>query len=301
MSKKQDFVKFYFKNKNEHGFVNASDVVKQFGINFPKREPLVFFEDKAGKNFLKYICIKGELDAEMLLSRIYEKNGFVSAHYYPVENDTEHHKLQLDADMKKYFEFASGVVAATNDLRTQNTVKPCDSKAQIFESFGNIFPFVNHLVDGRDKLTGQFSDEAIKQLLVMRLLDTASFNSDRHISNFFYTVDNSSGQEVVDGIKTFDYGASGTIRGGYFYNNFIVGGDFQYEKSLNREQMLDSFKKNETVQMFLPKSESSEILGNINFQKEAKDLEEETGYHVGQDLVDAWAKSFDDMAEELSQ
>ena len=286
---KEDFIKFYFDKKDELGIVKLKTVSKKFGFKDTINNGYLTtnnFVDATGKKFIKPVFSKEQLDAEILLPKIYEKLGLTSCKNFPIKNRK-----------------GNMFVVSTNVL-TDNTLVSGDYRLNIFANGWRTFSKQDKLSDGTDKLTGKYSENAIKDLLKLRLLDTATFNTDRHQHNFFYTIETKEdGAKVATSIKAIDYEDSGghltrSLGKEFFFNNFVEGGD-DWGFQLSREQMIDEFKNNETSNIFLPKQECAEILGSVNFQKEAKTLAEETGYFCNQNLVDAWDKSFCDMAGQL--
>ena len=292
--KREDFVKFYYENKDKQGFVHINKIAEHFRFNNRDDgvgiERIPTFLSSHGKYFLKFVFMSNELDAEILMPRVYEKLGFISCKNFPIMGKE------------------GNTFIASSNVHTKGTVIADKYWGRIFDDYWNCFSHKEYLKDGFDTLTGNFTEGAIKDLLKLRLVDTASFNTDRHTHNFFYTTQkDEDGSRVATGIKTIDYGDSGMDYNRLFsnevgyYHNFSYNGEEDCEERLTRSEMINEYKYNETSNMFLPKTECAQILGSVNFQKEAKDLQQETGYHVNQKLVDAWDKSFDNMAEELSK
>ena len=65
---REDFVKFYFENKQKNGFLKLQKVAKHFKFKNLDESSMVLptFYDVNGKNFLKYVYMSRELDAEVL-------------------------------------------------------------------------------------------------------------------------------------------------------------------------------------------------------------------------------------------
>ena len=294
---KEDFIKFYFEYKNRHGFVSFQDVKNHFDVRFDETwriyrssKPCVL--DAHGPNYLKLVTTKDKLDAEILLARIYSKLGFTSCQNFPIHESVYNNAFY---------------VASTN-IRTNDAVEGFNFDGVIFENYTNYFARKNQLENGNDRLTGRFTGKAITDLLKLRLVDTAAFNTDRHLGNFFYSLQTQdNGQKVATGIKTFDYGESGKSYNRDcpdkvdYYNNFTTLGDRDRTLRLSRPEIIHQFRTNETSQLFLPKEECAQILGSVNFQKEARELEQETHYKVDKCFVDDLDRSFTDMAEELAK
>ena len=288
----EDFIKFYYENKNKKGFVYLSQISKKFGFEMSNINQIIqtpYFIDKNGKNFLKYTFIPTELDAEILLSRLYGKLGFKSCKNFPV----------VDKSGENFI--------VSTDVLTKGTILADLFKGRVFSQNSNCFLKSEELTSGFDALSGDYSLDAIKLLLLLRGVDFVFYNADRHLNNFGYKVKEEKGKEVVTGIATFDYENSGSeynrkfLSNALYYNNFNLGGEDDTTCLLNRKDMIESFKTNETANMFLPKNEFAEILGGIGVKKEAKILQEETGYTCNQKLIDAWDKSCYNTAEELSK
>ena len=65
--------------------------------------------------------------------------------------------------------------------------------------------------------------------------------------------------------------------------------------------MIEQFKINETIAPIIDVKQAAEEIGNINPNEVAKDIKQATGYTVDQGYVDYISKSFDNMAEDLTQ
>ena len=81
--KKEDFVKFFYENKDKQGFVHINKIAEHFRFNNSDDgvgiERIPTFLSSHGKYFLKFVFMSNELDAEILMPRVYEKLGFKEA------------------------------------------------------------------------------------------------------------------------------------------------------------------------------------------------------------------------------
>ena len=126
---------------------------------------------------------KFNLDAEILLSQIYKKAGLSTAIYLPA---TSQGKTFL----------------ISNDIASQNVLPAVSHLYPLFgteigsKSYLRTLPF---LIKNRNELEIDpkliLSSQAMQQQTIMRVLDVASHNDDRHYANFFYDI---SRQEKVE-------------------------------------------------------------------------------------------------------
>lgn len=162
-------LEYYRSLKHNNGFLNVSSLGVNFNYLYTKNQ--VVHEDIKGKPyyiksatptryFTKQMC-----DAEILLSQIYNKAGIQSAVYLPARNNSS--SFLICNDVAK-----EDIVLASDYL-----IKKCDFP---------YLPFLAPLEELRAKPTDIYTLHAMKQQTLMRVLDTASFNYDRHGANFFY-------------------------------------------------------------------------------------------------------------------
>ena len=110
-------------------------------------------------------------DPEILLSQIYAKAGIESAIYLPINT----YKGQ-------------GVISNDVAVDEENVIPACD----YFDFY--IDPYDRYELTFLDSLNtnlnlpNYFTRNALQQQTKMRILDTASYNTDRHDSNYFYRI-----------------------------------------------------------------------------------------------------------------
>ncbi|MBR1985130.1 MAG: hypothetical protein IKA31_05245, partial [Clostridia bacterium] len=139
----------------------------------------------------RYYFPKDMADAEILLSQVFSKAGLNSAIYIPAE------------DGKNKF-------LLCNDLTGENTIRARDFHEIIAEQTkietASVTSFMAQPYSTGADIVKYFSQKALTQKVKTRILDSATFNSDRQDCNYFYTV---NAQGVADEVVLFDYERSG--------------------------------------------------------------------------------------------
>ncbi len=254
---------------------------------------------------------KLQADAEILLSQLYAKAGINSSIYLPAESH-------------------GGKFLLCDDVEKSNVLLACDFLSKRFQSSRQrVRPFLSsdkHGINPSRCLTLH----AMQQQTKMRILDTASFNTDRHLANFFYTLerrasesreqndeDKSMAGQIMDYFKSLkpdkaddivaiDFESSGKnvakMQNGYKYGDMFDGYMNDFQRGLmKRPEMIDEFKNNEALAELIDKEDFAEVIGSLNPSEVAQDIKATIGYEVDSGFVDTLSKSYDDMAEILAQ
>ena len=247
----------------------AFDMKITWGVN------RYIIDGKSGRQ--KFFCIerdKKEVDAEVLISQLFPKLGVPSAIYTPAHIDNEFGCDQV----------------LSNNVGGNSFIMAKYLPREKFEV----------LFSGRkEDVFKHFSPDAIKQILIMQVLDAATCNSDRHYGNFFVK-DSDSGK--IGGIATFDHEGSSDItnrlvrmRDEAIYKDYLTG------CYVTRGDIVHSLKTNELSLSVLNPSELAESIGGTDVEETVRDIKETTGYEVSQKYVSALQQSFEEVAEELEQ
>ena len=99
-----------------------------------------------------------------------------------------------------------------------------------------------------------YTEQGLRDLILIQALDTASFNTDRHMQNYYAQVNDPYGDLKAQHFISFDYGASAGSSEKYlehinFFNTFgTTCMNFDKDASLKtREEMISCFRENETI------------------------------------------------------
>lgn len=251
---------------------------------------LEFLSTPQGRYYVKEDDKPG-CDAEVLLSQIYKRAGLNSAIYTPAK-DHYGKNVVLSNDIK-----TQSNLYAYDFLRKIRNQNPGNSMADGLPMDKRAFPGVN--------LTRFLTREGIRQLLTMNTLDVASYNDDRHLSNFIFNI-NALGK--ANGISVFDYGESGhNFRDARDSGSVLSQEHLTYPNlfncghELSRGGIVNQLKNNESTLPYIKPDELAEIVGGIDPVSVARDVKGDIGYKINQRYVDTIASSFDQMAEDLSQ
>lgn len=244
---------------------------------------------------------KPRADAEILLCQVYSKLGVPSSIYTPAQSQDE--QFLLCDDVEK-----DNVMLATNYLASKfSLTKP------------RLMPFLSQGRVGANPYR-YFTKEAMAEQTKMRILDTASYNTDRHMANFFYTLqrdikpeqDGTLGEQIVSyfralvpnratGVVAIDFESSGGNINSMIESDSPLNGymnDFQ-NSTMTRQEILDQIQNNEKLESVLDKQDFAEEIGSVNIPSIADDIKEITGYEVDAKMVDILSSSYDVMAELL--
>ncbi len=269
----------YYKNGSYNGFLDASNMplslIKKLGprLNLCSLPEGMFYSKYAGDSILG----KRIVDAEILVSQIYNRAGLRSAVYLPVN--------------------LNGInTILSNNIETQDTLIAGDcikSFSRDSETFPMDFLSSSHT---KEEVLKYFTDRALEQQIKMRVYDTASYIGDRHTGNYLYTLNDGK----IDGVSCIDFEVSGLVLGestreeeGY-PNDFIEG-------DLTRQQLLEKYKTSSLVSYFIDKSQLAEEIGSINPQEVADDIKVSTGYEIDSGYTQFLARSYNEVAESLIQ
>ena len=233
----------------------------------------------------RYYFPKDMADAEILLSQVFSKAGLNSAIYIPAE------------DGKNKF-------LLCNDLTGENTIRARDFHEIIAEQTkietASVTSFMAQPYSTGADIVKYFSQKALTQKVKTRILDSATFNSDRQDCNYFYTV---NAQGVADEVVLFDYERSGIestnciARGQEVYVSYGYPNDFG--EVLTRKGVVDEIKRNEFVASSVSLPQIAEEIGSVNVPEIALDISRTTGYVVEPRYVDLISKSMNETAEML--
>ena len=135
------------------------------------------------------------------------------------------------------------------------------------------------------------SKHAIRQNLKMNAVDLALSNWDRGFNNFGVTIQ----QNKVEDIVLYDHEASGwQIGREKFHNNFSF-------LSLPFDEIINYYKTNEEYREYTTPQELAETVGNIEIDKTASDITEQTGHQFREEYLDFLKFRIDKTAESLEQ
>lgn len=252
----------------------------------------------------KYLC-----DAEILLSQIYNKAGISSAVYLPVYN--EHSKFLISNDVEK-----PDVVLARNHL---------------FEKLlgeGRIcLPFLAKKETMRVNPASIYTTYAMQQQTKMRVLDTASYNFDRHYGNFFFKlhhapddlpvvtlqdvknsrtgiIDTITGilQNKVQDVVAIDFDVSGLLLDPLGKNLIQIFDSYYDDFSMfeePRDRVIEQIQTSEEFAQLMDKQALAEEIGSLSPACVAREIKETIGYQIEPKMVDTLSRSYDEMAETL--
>ena len=274
----------YYRNfKNKQGYLKASDAGFKFTTDKSYQE---YLQTPSGIYFAKR-GQKDKIDAEVLLSQIYQRAGFVAPTYMPVVSDM-------------------GVrMVVSENIKTPTSVEALGVVEKIKNAAPtNLNPHFNLFSEkvGVKTLEEYFTPQVLTQMVDMYGFDTASKNYDRNLLNFFLSTSQEGGK--VDGLQTFDFGQSGSAFTGIAsgiqdeaklpYRNLFASG-----AERNADSMLKQFKTNPVVLSYETPSALAEKIGSIDVVATANDIKQSIGYEVNPQYVDFIASSFNTFANDL--
>ncbi len=256
---------------------------------------------------------KASSDAEILLSQIYCKAGIESALYFPAYNSYGNFLITDD-------------VSTDKNMLAGSYLYPYLTEAEIYG-----LPFLLPPKSLKLNPSRVLTKNAMEEQTRMRVLDTASYNYDRHYQNFFYNLqhsmyvpstsnsleeDKTSAQVMTffrnllpnkaNGVVAIDFESSGEVLAkmaeGDEYADYlnIYENDFDFY-AVSRDEMLNQIRTNESLAEMIDKSELAETMGNLNPKGVAEDIKQTIGYQVDPKVVDELSRSYDEMAELLTQ
>ncbi len=309
-------LEYYRSLKSRDGFLDVTPLGVTKNYFFTQKN--VAHEQIDGKPFYvktsspTHCFSKQTCDAEILLSQIYNKAGIPSAVYLPVCNT--HASFLL-----------------SNDVEKPDTVIASSHLIDKLAGLGTIaLPFLAQKDEIRVNPAKIYTTYAMQQQTKMRVLDAASYNYDRHSSNFFFKLHHAPfsaqsitlqkldgqsspvtqlvkgmGPNKVQDVVAIDFGVSGSVIGELEKNPYadmfnIYSSDFA-TFSEPREKIIEEIQTNEKFAALMDKDALAETIGSLDPSAVATDIKETTGYQVDTKMVDILAKSYDDMAEILLQ
>ena len=226
---------------------------------------------------------KRERDAEILLSRIYEKAGLSTAIYTPVgkrgfytgvaSNDVVNGDNNIIRAKEYIREYGFKIAKDIEDPEAKHIIirKPFYMPKRFEDAHANYDEFI--------------TKEGMRSLLLKRIFDSASYNIDGHYRNYFYAT--TDGKKVTDTIS-IDHSLSGNA---YRSDPLIYYNEF-HEDKLRISDLLYKYTDSEIAQSYLPTIECAETIGSINVIRTAKEIEKEEGYSINQKYVDAIANRY---------
>lgn len=217
--------------------------------------------------YFKRAYSKKEVDAELLLSRVYNKLGFNSAVYFPAKNGFENYVV-------------------SNDVVFDHKI--------VKKPTSHFNAFINRHHPNNE----QFTDNAIEKQIEMRIVDLASFVPDRHENNFYHIFKD----KKIDDMALIDYEYSGQIydtknEGGLYYSPYS---SYQYF----RKDVCKELGQKDEINAYVDRNEVAESLGNMadnGIIKTATEIEQNLGYSINKNYVDALRHSYDQMTQILVQ
>ena len=232
------------------------------------------------------------VSAEVLLSQIYFLAGVPTAIYMPAVK-------------------CGQVVAVSNDVVKPNSIKAKDFFNHIKDKNPNTHDFaaLSHFKNSQMvDYSKYFTNQSLRELILMQALDTATFNTDRHMLNYFAEVNDPCGDVKATHFVSFDYGASAfsserELEHIMFFNTFGTPkmNDNKVAGLKSKEEMINCFRENETINSYMPRQEIAQVLSSIDVVGIAKDITEQTGFEVDKLYVNNIEKSLYQTAEQIGQ
>ncbi len=229
-------------------------------------------------------CDFEKTQLEVLLSQIYADYFKELAIYFPTIR--EH-------DIK-------GVIS--NDVLRDDAVLMYDFIRN--NDLPNGYAYGNYLSSEELMLRSYFENEALKEFILMHVLDVGCGNADRHAKNYGVQWKEVDGKQIITGLRIFDFGNSkfylkdfepNTILSrGQIFRNGLGGGT-----EVSRMGLINYFKESEMVQEFYTNSEIAEIVGNIDVHEHVCDIRDCLGFQITQKLEDNLSGSLCEMAEQM--
>jgi len=282
-------LKYFRQRYSKDGFLDVKGLrIKEVGrgsifdTTVRCKSPSGYFYKKFHNYFSKEMA-----DAEILLSQIYNRAGIQSAVYLPVKEDENCFVLSNDVAHQ------DGVVCSRDFhyyLSTlQNEQKSIRSQGEVFSGKSESSEILKH-----------FTNNALRQKILMRTLDVASNNPDRQDCNYFYRYNEN---KQADSVLVIDHERSGITTNAYLsigrnayeskYANDFGEGD------LDKWDVIQQIKENEQVNSVYPHEELASKIGSVDVHETALDIARSTGYVVEPKYVDCLASSFSQVAEAL--
>ena len=223
--------------------------------------------------FCKHIS-KSRMDAEILISQLYPRLGVPSAVYLPA--------------IVKGEEVPTAVIS--DDAKKSGRVVSVSGEYQMA---------LSNLAGGGTKYQEYLTNNCLKQIAVMQVLDTATRNIDRHSGNFFLKLNQ---DEKADGIVTIDHEISGMGCFGSKNDEYYVSFFSPYFKQFQKDIIRD-LKTNPAVISNVTTQELAQTVGEgVDLMPEiAEDLKNATGYELGARYVSDMQRSFEQTAEDLAK
>lgn len=277
----------YFKDKaSSNGYLQLNKV------DYTQDPVLILKHNIDGQDFYVKKCTPFTLNAEVLLSQLYYSAGVPTAIYMPGQKGRQ-------------------VVAISNSVESDCCIKASEffknihSENHQTHDYAALSHFKNFQMVDYSKY---YTEQGLRDLILMQALDTASFNTDRHMQNYYAQVNDPYGDLKAQHFISFDYGASAGSSEKYlehisFFNTFgTTCMNFDKDASLKtREEMISCFRENETINSYMPRQDIAEILGNLDVKGTVKEIYEATGFEVDRYYANNIEKSICQTAEELAK
>lgn len=279
-------LKYYREKANTNGFLKLDEIdCHQYHI-----ASLMHCID--GKDYFFKKSSPFYVSAEVLLSQIYFLAGVPTAIYVPGVK-------------------CGQIVAVSNDVVTPHSIKAKEFFNNIKKENPNTHDFaaLSHFKDFQEvDYSKYFTEQSLKELILMQALDTATFNTDRHMLNYFAEVNDPFSDVKATHFVSFDYGASAfsserELEHIKFFNTFGTPKMNENKEAglKSKDEMINCFRENETINSYMPRQEIAQTLGSIDVVGIANDITEQTGFEVDKRYLYNIEKSLYQTAEQIGQ
>lgn len=249
--------------------------------------------ENGGKYFVKNID-KGKnsypmISAEILLSRLYPKLGLKSIEYLPIYNKGVAGVISKDISSKNIENPVNFLFDVVNETR--------ESMSNMFLEYNEVAYFSDEHNRGQVNTISNFlkyaDKEYFKQLFLLRGVDLATFNHDRHLDNF--RIERNE-EGVAQNIILLDSEACGCpiYRVDSFYNDFT-------SKTLRGNELVKAFKDNEDYQQYITRFEIAETIATAPIDETVKEIKEDIGFVVDNIFVEEIKNNSWQVAEDLAK
>lgn len=266
------------------GFLNLGIIAPDKYL-WKKVEPLGLCQGEFQGLFYAKECSLKKAEVEVLLSQIYPLFFKNSAIYLPTAKRSGE---------------VSGVIS--DDVLKEDAVLMYD----FIRSNGlpNGYAYGNNLSTEELMYRSYFENEALKDFVLMHILDVGCGNVDRHAKNYGVEWKEVDGKQIITGLRLFDFGnarfylddfePNSILSRGQIFRNGLGGGT-----EVSRMNLINYFKESELVQEFYTNSEIAEIVGNIDVHEHVCDIRDCLGFQITQKLEDNLSGSLCEMAEQM--
>lgn len=237
------------------------------------------------KYFVKH-CSPEERTAEVLLSQIYAKHGFITAIALPADknriitNDIiEKQKGELAYDF-----FVRKALQEKDRFSPKAIKKILDGSCDVVDLKSASIPRWEEL----------FTKQALASRFRWNAFAIASANGDDHLGN---AVVYKNQHDIAEDIGHYDYGYAGANVRKFSTMEYLAFYDDLLE--IDRISFLTSLAQNEQITKYINPKEVAEELGKVDVLDTATDITQTIGFTPRQSVVDGLARSFEQTAEDL--